>query len=67
MSWIKEITSHHNEIEMIDEKEIAKLSKSLFWDVPQDSANIQRIVNHNSEWLIQRAFEYGAMRVAFIW
>jgi hypothetical protein len=47
---------------MIDEKEIAKLSKSLFWDVPQDSANIQRIANHNSDWLIQRAFEYGAMR-----
>lgn len=47
---------------MIDDKEIANLSKSLFWDVPQDSANRLRIANENADWMIQRAFEYGAMR-----
>ena len=47
---------------MIDHKEITKLSGSLFWDVPRDKANIERIVNQNPDWMIQRAFEYGAMR-----
>jgi hypothetical protein len=47
---------------MIEDKEIAKLSRSLFWDVPQDSSNIQRIVNENPDWMIERAFEYGAMQ-----
>ena len=47
---------------MIDNKEIATLSRSLFWDVPQDNSNIQRIVNQNPDWMIERAFEYGAMR-----
>ena len=46
---------------MIDDKEINKLSLSLFWDVPQDLLNIQRIVKQNPDWMIQRAFEYGAM------
>lgn len=40
----------------------SSLSKSLFWDVPQDNANIERIVNQNPDWMIERAFEYGAMR-----
>lgn len=46
---------------MID-KEITKLSRSLFWDVPQDIPNIQRIVNENPDWTIERVFEYGTMQ-----
>jgi hypothetical protein len=43
-------------------KEISELSKSLFWDVPDDVLNKHRIVHENPDWLIERAFEYGTMR-----
>ena len=47
---------------MIDDKEIDKLSRSLFWDVPNDLSNIQRIIRQNPDWTVRRAFEYGTMR-----
>ena len=42
-------------------KGISTLSNSLFWDVPGDAANRQRIAQENPNWLIERAFEYGTM------
>ena len=39
-----------------------QLSISLFWDVPQDRANINRIIDTNPDWLVERVFEYGKMK-----
>lgn len=39
-----------------------QLSMSLFWDVPQDRANINRIIDTNPDWLVERVFEYGKMK-----
>lgn len=47
---------------IMQQNEISVLSKALFWDVPSDTINIQRIANENINWLIERAFEYGTMK-----
>lgn len=46
----------------IPSEERDKLSTMLFWDVPRDKGNINRIIENNPDWLIQRAFERGTLR-----